>query len=159
MVQRSPKVLRSGDLAKAAGVSTDTIRHYEKIGVLPVASRTESGYRVFPAHALQRVLVVQRSMRIGFTLAELAKVLKAKDAGGTPCRRVHELAQEKLKGMAADIRDLKRTERHLKSVLKDWEQKMKGARQGQQVHLLYSLSEALKHTDTMGNKFRRKKKS
>ena len=79
------KGLRSGALAKAAEVSPDTIRHYEKIGVLPRAARTVSGYRIYPASAVERVLVVQRALRIGFTLAELADVLRARDAGGAPC--------------------------------------------------------------------------
>ena len=48
------KTLRSGALAKSAGVSPDTIRHYEKIGVLPRASRTDSGYRVYPPSALEK---------------------------------------------------------------------------------------------------------
>jgi len=69
---------------------------------------------------VERVLVVQRALRIGFTLAELAEVLKARDAGGAPCRRVYHLAQEKLKGIAADIEALKRTERYLKKVLAEW---------------------------------------
>jgi MerR family transcriptional regulator, copper efflux regulator len=107
MVQNSgSKSLRSGALAKASGLSPDTIRHYETIGVLPRASRTQSGYRVYPASALQRVLVVQRALRIGFTLTELAEVLKARDAGGAPCRRVYQLAQDKLKGIEADIEEL-----------------------------------------------------
>src|ERR1043166_3399732 len=107
MVQSSsPKTLRSGDLAKAAGVSPDTIRHYDRIGVLPRASRSESGYRIYPATAVERVLVVQRALRIGFTLAELAEVLKARDAGGAPCHRGDELAQGKLKGIAPDIEGL-----------------------------------------------------
>lgn len=114
------KGLRSGTLAKAAEVSPDTIRHYEKIGVLPRALRTESGYRVYPASAVERVLVVQRALRIGFTLAELAEVLKARDAGGVPCQRVFELAQGKLKGIEADIEALKRTKRYLQKVLADW---------------------------------------
>ncbi len=71
------KPLRSGALAMAAGVSPDTIRHYERIGVLPPALRTEPGYREYPANALERVLVVRRAIGIGFTLAELAEVLKA----------------------------------------------------------------------------------
>jgi DNA-binding transcriptional MerR regulator len=78
------KALRSGDLAKAAGVSPDTIRHYEEIRGLPRASRTETNYRIYPANAVERVLVVQRALRIGFTLAELAEVLKARDAAGLP---------------------------------------------------------------------------
>src|ERR1700685_2627249 len=108
-------------LAKATGVSPDTIRHYEKIGVLPRASRTESGYRLYAASAVERVLVVQRALRIGFTLAELAEVLKARDAGGAPCQRVYKLAKDKLKGIRGDIEALKRTERYLKQVLSDWE--------------------------------------
>jgi MerR family copper efflux transcriptional regulator len=158
MVQSdSSRVFRSGPLAKAAGVSPDTIRHYERIGVLPRASRTQSGYRVYPASALERVLVVQRALRIGFTLAELAEVLKARDAGGAPCQRVYQLAQEKLKGIADDIVVLKRIERSLKKVLSDWKQRIDRAGPGQKSHLLYSLSEALKNSGAPANQFRRKK--
>jgi MerR family copper efflux transcriptional regulator len=158
MVQISAKVLRSGALAKATDLSPDTIRYYEKIGVLPKASRTVSGYRVYPPGAIERVLVVQRALRIGFTLAELAEVLKARDSGGTPCRRVYELAQEKLKGIAADIAALKRTELYLKKVLRDWETRIQGTGAGQRSHLLYSLSEAVKNSEDRPNTFRRKRK-
>ena len=103
MQDSQSKPLRSGDLARTAGVSPDTIRHYEKICVLPRAERTESGYRIFSASAVERVLVVQRAIRIGFTLAEVAEVLKARDAGGAPCHRVYKLAQEKLKGKLETI--------------------------------------------------------
>jgi DNA-binding transcriptional MerR regulator len=159
MVQSGSRGFRSGSLAKAAGVSPDTIRHYERIGVLPRASRTEAGYRIYPASAVERVLVAQRALRIGFTLAELAEVLKARDAGGAPCRRVYQLAQAKLKGIEADIEALKRTERYLKKVLSDWEQRMKRTGPGQKAHLLHSLSEALKDAGAPANKFQRKKKS
>ena len=159
MVQSSgSKALRSGGLAKATGVSPDTIRYYERIGVLPRASRTESGYRVYPASAVERVLVVQRALRIGFTLAELAEVLKARDAGGAPCRRVYQLAQDKLKSIAADIETLKRTERYLKKVLSDWEERIQRAGPGQKSHLLHSLGEALNNSGALANQFRRKKR-
>jgi DNA-binding transcriptional MerR regulator len=158
MVPRNTKTLKSGEVAKAAGVSVDTIRHYEKLGLLPRALRTGSGYRVFPGDAVERVLIIQRSLRIGFTLAELSEVLKARDIGQTPCGRVYQLAQEKLKAIAADIEALKRTERQLKNVLADWNTRMQRAGEGQKSHLLYSLSEALKHTDPRTNQFRRKKK-
>ena len=151
------KTLLSGALAKSAGVSPDTIRHYEKIGVLPRASRTDSGYRVYPARALDRVLVVQRALRIGFTLAELAEVLKARDAGGAPCRRVYQLAQDKLRGIEADIEALKRTRRYVKKVLDDWEQRIESAGLGEKSHLLYSLTDAVSKAGTPPNQFRRKK--
>jgi MerR family transcriptional regulator, copper efflux regulator len=151
------KTLRSGALAKSAGVSPDTIRHYEKIGVLPQASRTQSGYRVYPASALERVLVVQRALRIGFTLAELAEVLKARDAGAAPCRRVYQLAQDKLRGIEVDIEALKRTKRYVKKVLSDWEHRIQRAGSGEKSHLLYSLTDAVRKAGTPPNQFRGRK--
>lgn len=159
MVQsRGSKTLYSGALAKAAGVSPDTIRHYERIGVLPRGSRTESGYRIYPASAVERVLVVQRALRIGFTLAELAEVLKARDAGGTPCHRVYQLAQDKLKGIEADIEALKLTRRYVRRVLADWEQRTHSAGPGQRSHLLYSLSDAAKNSGMTPHQFGRRKR-
>jgi DNA-binding transcriptional MerR regulator len=160
MVQSSgSKAFRSGALAKATGVSPDTIRHYEKIGVLPRASRTQSGYRIYSANAAERVLVVQRALRIGFTLAELAEVLRARDAGGAPCRRVYQHAQEKLKRIEADIEALRRTKQYLKKVLSDWGQRIQQAGPGQKSHLLHSLSGALKNSGAPANRFRRKGRS
>jgi DNA-binding transcriptional MerR regulator len=159
MVQSSSlKALRTGALAQAAGVSADTIRHYERIGVLPRASRTQSGYRLYSASTVERVLVVQRALRIGFTLAELAEVLKVRDADGAPCRSVYQLAQEKLKGIEADLEALKRTRKYMKKVLADWEQRINGTQAGQKSHLLHSLSDAAKKSALPVNQFRRKKK-
>ena len=60
MVQRSDETFHSGQLAQATGVSADTIRYYERIGVLPKAVRSASGYRIYPESAVKRVNVVQR---------------------------------------------------------------------------------------------------
>jgi DNA-binding transcriptional MerR regulator len=106
---------------------------------------------------LERVFVVQRALRIGFTLAELAEVLKARDAGRAPCRRVYQLAQDKLNGIEADIEALKRTRRYVKKVLYDWEQRIESAGSGEKSHLLYSLTDAVRKAGTPPNQFRRKK--
>ena len=153
------KTLNSGALAKAAGVSPDTIRHYERIGVLPRAARTAAGYRVYPASAVERVRVVQRALRIGFTLTELTEVLKARDTGGAPCRRVYDLASEKLAGIRSDIATLRRMEKYLTSVLSEWEGRIQRAPPGQKSHLLYSLTDAVKRSGPLTNNFRRKRKS
>jgi MerR family copper efflux transcriptional regulator len=147
--------LHSGGLAKVTGVSPDTIRHYEKIGVLPKASRTEAGYRLYAESAVERVLVVRRALRIGFTLAELADVLKTRDAGGAPCQRVYKLAKEKLKGVSAEMMALKKTERYLKQVLSDWERRMRRTLPGQRSNLLHSLTGAVKGTRKV-TQFRRR---
>lgn len=159
MVQRdgSSGSLRSGSLAKATGVSPDTIRHYERIGVLSKAARTQAGYRMYPANAVERVRVVQSALRVGFTLAELAEVLKTCDAGGAPCRRVYQIAQEKLKGIEADIRSLKRTENYLKAILSDWEGRLLRA-DGQRSNLLHSLPTAMNSSVRTTARFPRKGK-
>jgi MerR family transcriptional regulator, copper efflux regulator len=154
MVQRTDATFHSGELAKATGVSADTIRHYERIGVLPKAARTTSGYRVYSASAVNRVLTVQRALRIGFTLSELAEIFKTRDAGGTPCHRVFALAQDKLKGIEADIAALRETRRHLVVVLADWETRIKKSG-SQKAHLLQSLTGGVK-TDGR-TRFRRKR--
>jgi DNA-binding transcriptional MerR regulator len=159
MVQEggSPRSFRPGSLAKATGVSPDTIRHYERIGVLPKAARTQAGYRVFPESAVERVRVVQSALSLGFTLSELAEVLKARDAGGAPCRRVYEIAREKLKGIEADIRSLKRTEKYLKAILSDWEGRLLRA-DGKRSNLLHSLPTAMNASIKTTAKFPRKGK-
>ncbi len=151
------KTLHSGAVAKAAGVSPDTIRHYEKIGLLPKASRTESGYRVYPESAIERVLVVQRALRIGFSISELAEVLKARDAGGVTCQRVYKLAQGNLKRITADIEALRKTERYLKQVLGDWEDRMKRTAPGQKSNLLHSLTGTVNGSKAKATPFRRKR--
>ena len=78
------KRILAGALARLTGVSSDTLRHYEKVGVLPKPPRTASGYRQYPESAVQRVRMVRRAMAVGFTLEELARVLQVKDRGGAP---------------------------------------------------------------------------
>jgi len=161
MVQRAKGPgLRSGAVAKAAGVSPDTVRYYERIGVLPKASRTEAGYRLYAESAVERVLVAQRALRIGFTLAELGEVFRTRDAGGAPCRRVLELAQMKLRGIREDMRDLRQTEKQMKKVLGEWEERMLRTVPGQKAHLLHALAGTVSGRDKRNKtRFRRKRRS
>src|SRR2546421_4314718 len=69
--------MRAGELARASGVSTDTLRHYERKGVLPKPRRSPNGYREYASESLARVLLVRRALAFGFTLDELARVLRA----------------------------------------------------------------------------------
>jgi DNA-binding transcriptional MerR regulator len=72
----SANPLRSGELARLTGVSTDTIRHYERLGILPKSQRTNGGYRMFPASAVERVQLAQRALQLGFSLNELSEILR-----------------------------------------------------------------------------------
>jgi len=120
---RNQSVWRIGDLAAACGVSRDTLRHYQRKGVLK-AGRSANGYRTYPADALARVKLVRRALAIGFTLDELSTVLKVRDHGGAPCRRVRQLAAEKLAAVESQLSDLFALRDELRSSLKDWDRRL-----------------------------------
>ena len=131
--------LGAGELAKRAGVSTDTLRHYERKGVLARPSRQANGYRQYSPSALDRVQLVRRALAVGFTLDELAKVLRVRDQGGAPCAEVRALAQAKLSEVETRLRDLTDLRNELRTVLKDWDKRLSQRGQGERAHLLESL--------------------
>src|SRR5450755_3945859 len=96
----------SGQLAKLAGVSTDTLRHYERLGVLPCPRRSGGGYRLYPSDALTRVQLIRRALSMGFSLSELVKILKVRDRGGAPCKQVRALAESKLQQLDDRLEEL-----------------------------------------------------
>ena len=132
--------LSSGELAGLAGVSRDTLRHYERKGVLPRPLRGHNGYRQYPAEALQRVQMVRRALSVGFTLDELAKVLKVRDAGGAPCEEVRRLATQKLVNVQDQLRELTTLRDDLQRILGDWDQRLARRAVGKRANLLESLS-------------------
>jgi DNA-binding transcriptional MerR regulator len=100
---------RSGELAELAGVSSDTLRHYERKGVLARPLRKANDYRQYPVSALQRVRLIRRAIAVGFTLDELAYVQRAchvHDRGGAPCMEVRALAAAKLSDIETRLREM-----------------------------------------------------
>jgi DNA-binding transcriptional MerR regulator len=143
MAQSQEKgLLRSGELARLAGVSTDTLRHYERKGVLAAPRRSVNGYREYPAEALERVLMVRRALGVGFTLDELARILKERDRGGIPCRQVRELAAAKLVEIETRLSELEAVRDDLKLAVKGWDSKLARTPAGERAGLLESLSTA-----------------
>jgi MerR family copper efflux transcriptional regulator len=128
-----------GEVARETGVSTDTIRHYERVGVLQHPPRTMAGYRRFSREAIERVRLVRRALAIGFSLAELARILKVRDAGGVPCKGVHTLAKKKLQSLKEQIADLIHLRRQMEGVLRSWDGKLASAPWGKRAGLLESL--------------------
>ena len=136
MVQKP--YLLSGELAKLAGISADTLRHYERMKLLAVPRRSSGNYRLYPAETVERVRLIQRALTVGFSLPELAKILKVRDAGGAPCRQVKGLLEEKVQHMNAQIRDLAAMRDYLTTVLADWDERLAHAN-GKQARLLETL--------------------
>jgi len=132
--------LSSGELAGLAGVSRDTLRHYERKGVLARPLRGHNGYRQYPTEALQRVQLVRRALSVGFTLDELAGVLKVRDAGGAPCEQVRKLAAQKLVDVRDQLRELSKLRDALQDTLNDWDARLARRGPGKRASLLESLS-------------------
>ncbi|MEU6713337.1 MerR family transcriptional regulator [Nonomuraea sp. NPDC046802] len=77
--------MKIGQVARAAGVSVDTVRFYERRGVLPAAPRRPSGYREFGESAAERIRMAKSLQALGLTLDEVVDMLRAHDAGGATC--------------------------------------------------------------------------
>jgi DNA-binding transcriptional MerR regulator len=127
------------DVARATGVSTDTLRHYERIGLLPRVPRTTSGYRRYSSATVDRVLLIQRALVVGFSLADLARVLSLRDRGGAPCRGVRALVGQRLEDLEQRIEDLLRLRDDLRVLLEQWDQKLASTAANQRAQLLEAL--------------------
>ena len=151
--------LSSGELAELTGVSRDSLRHYERKGVLPRPLRGQNGYRRYPPEALQRVQLVRRALSVGFTLDELAKVLKVRDAGGAPCEEIRRLAAQKLLNVQEQLRELTKLRADLQETLRDWDSRLSRQAKGTRASLLESLSIDPKPAKRSNNSIKRKRRS
>ena len=132
--------MSAGELAKAAGVSTDTLRHYERKGVLRRPPRAANGYRRYPPEALDRVLLVRRALAFGFTLDELARVLSVRDGGDAPCKQVRALAAAKLGEAEERLAQLTALRDELRATLTEWDGRLSKTPGGGRAGLLESLA-------------------
>ncbi len=112
--------LRSGELARLSGVSADTLRHYERKGLLK-PNRASNGYREYPRQAVERMRLIRSALAIGFKLDDLERVLKIRDAGGAPCHQVRDLAAAKLDELEILLLELTSMRDELRRLIKDWD--------------------------------------
>ena len=131
--------MQSGELSRLGGISTDTLRHYERLGVLPKPPRTNGGYRDYPANSLERVQLIQSALKVGFSLPELATVLRMRDRGEVPCHRVRHIAEHKLQEVRQQINDLSGMRDQRERILKDWDARLARSGKGKPARLLESL--------------------
>lgn len=130
---------RIGDLARASGVSTDTLRHYERKGVLR-SQRASNGYREYLADSLARVQMIRKALAIGFTLDELREVLHVFDRGEAPCHQVRSMAESKLAQIEVHLTEVISLRDALRDALKDWDKRLAKTASGQRANLLKTLT-------------------
>ncbi len=102
-----------GELSRRTRVNIETIRYYERTGVLPHPPRTEGGRRVYGEDDLKRVGFVRRCRELGFALDSVREMLRMVDGGDVTCDQVREIATDHLGDVRARIADLKNMEKTL----------------------------------------------
>ena len=100
------KSLTIGKLARASRVNIETIRFYERKGLLPNPPRSESGYRQFPEETLERVRFIRNAKELGFTLKEISELLSLRLVPNSTCEDVKKKAREKMREVEAKIKHL-----------------------------------------------------
>lgn len=110
------KDMSIGHLSRQTSVNIETIRYYEKIGVMPAPPRTNGGHRSYSDEHVRRLLFVSRSRALGFSLDEVRSLLSLADSQDFTCADVRELTLRHAEEARRKIADLKKLERTLKDM-------------------------------------------
>ncbi len=120
------KPLLIGQVADAAGVKADTVRFYERVGLLAKPERAASGYRVYTDAAVKRVQFIRKAQALGFSLDEIRRILTLRREGGEPCQRVIAMAEATLSETETKLRELSAFRDALARNLKRWTRSRRG---------------------------------
>jgi Hg(II)-responsive transcriptional regulator len=115
--------LRTGQVAKAAGVNVETLRYYERRGILAEPKRRSSGYREYPPETVDLIRFVKRAQELGFGLEQIQELLKLRRSPGRSCARVQSAAQEKIAEVDEKMKALKAMKKALAGLVRSCEQR------------------------------------
>lgn len=132
--------MRVIELARSAGVSPDTVRHYARLGLLKADRRADNGYQEFSNRTIMRVQFIRSAVGLGFKLADVAELLGMSEKGTLPCPRARELLVVRLDEKQHQIAREMALFRNMKQALKFWESMPDGVPDG---HLVCGLIEGL----------------
>lgn len=109
--------MRIGQLAERTGVSTQAIRYYEELGVLPPALRAENGYRTYNNTTADRISFIQDAQTAGLSLVEIQVILELRDSGESTCSHVIGTLERHVSELDRQMADLARTRGHLTAMI------------------------------------------
>lgn len=111
------RLLRTGELARLANVNVETLRFYERQGLLPRPPRRDSGYRAYPPESVDLVRFIRRAQQLGFSLREIKELLALREVPQATCGDVVALARAKIAEIDAKIEDLRAMQTALTKLL------------------------------------------
>ena len=106
-----------GALARRAGVKIDTIRYYERRGLLPKPARSDSGYRTFTSVSVERVRFIRQAQALGFTLMEINQLLALRLSPGKTCTDVRKQSEAKIADIERKIQSLSKMKEALQRLV------------------------------------------
>ena len=109
--------LTTGQLAKAAGVNLETVRYYERIGLIAKPARTSSGQRSYSSEDARHLAFVRRARELGFSIDDIRALLKLATPGKQSCAEVHSIANAHLTNVQTKLADLARLEKILSATI------------------------------------------
>ncbi len=109
--------MKIGEVAKAAGIGIDAVRFYEREGLIPMPARRPSGYREYTPDVVVSLRFIKRAKELGFSLKEIAELLRLEASDATTAADVRERAEAKLEGLEERIRALQQMRRALRKLV------------------------------------------
>jgi len=113
------QLLTVSQLAKATDVGADTVRYYERIGMIEEAERTDSGYRKFNGEAQERVRFIKNAQALGFSLDEIKRLIALSEESSADCSEIKAFAEEKVQDLDRQIRQMRAMKRELEKLATD----------------------------------------
>jgi MerR family copper efflux transcriptional regulator len=110
------KSLTIGRLASEAGINLETVRYYERQGLMPKPPRSSSGYRLFPVDAAQRLRFIKRAQEIGFSLKEIRELLALRVSPKTSSAEIRKRAEAKITDIEGKIKSLESMRKSLRKL-------------------------------------------
>ena len=110
--------MRISELSKQTGVHKETVRYYERIGVLPKPERKNNGYRIYAEHDIERLQFIQRARTLDFSLTEITEILDFREREIAPCNYVMDVMAERITEIEGRIHDLEQMRAELMNLHK-----------------------------------------
>ena len=121
------KLMKIGEVAKQTGIGIETLRFYERSGLLDKPVRTEAGYRLFGADALATLEFIKRAQVLGFTLTEINRIISESHSGESPCDEVREIVRQRLVELDERLQQMQLYRDAVGKTLRQWDKTGKAA--------------------------------
>lgn len=132
--------MKVSELARAAEVTAETVRHYTREGLLAPERDPDNGYHIYSARDLERLDFIQRARHLGFSLGEIGEILDHADHGDSPCPMVRDLLAARLPQIRQRIRELEELASRMEQAMESWQEMPDGVPDG---HSLCRLIESV----------------